>query len=316
MTIVNAGLPKPGRLGRLWESGPQKPEFGEAMKLASFEMSGVASFGAVTDDGIIDLREALHGRYADLKQLLTADALVEARHAVEGRAADVRTDRLHEVRWLPVIPNPGKIWCIGLNYAEHAIETEHEIPQAPVVFLRCHDSQVGHEQSLVRPTESTQLDFEGEIAVVIGATGRRIPERSAWNHIAGYACYQDASVRDWQRHSAQWTPGKNFWRTGGFGPWMVTRDDISDDAELTLVTRVNGEEVQRATTRQMIYGIAKQIAYLSTIAPLCPGDVIVTGTPGGIGARRVPPLFMRPGDVVEVEVDQIGTLRNAVIADT
>ncbi|NUA26913.1 fumarylacetoacetate hydrolase family protein [Cupriavidus basilensis] len=286
------------------------------MKLVSFELGGVASFGAVTEGGLVDLREALQRRYIDLKELLSSNALSEARQAIEGRIVDVRADRLDEVRWLPVVPNPGKIWCIGLNYAEHARETGHEVPQAPVVFLRSQDSQIGHDQAIVRPMESMQLDFEGEIAIIIGTTGRRVPERSAWDHIAGYACYQDASVRDWQRHSAQWTPGKNFWRTGGFGPWLLTRDEIPDDAEMTLVTRLNGQEVQRASTRQMIHGIAGQIAYLSTIAPLCPGDVIVTGTPGGIGARRDPPLFMQPGDVVEVEVDRIGILRNTIITDT
>ena len=173
-------------------------------------------------------------------------------------------------------------------------------------------AQVGHGGRIVRPPESIKLDYEGEIAVIIGKPGRRIAEADSWDHIAGYACYNDASVRDWQLHTSQWGPGKNFWCTGGFGPWMVTADEIPADTEMTLVTRLNGTEVQRATTRQLIHSIPRLIAYASTVAPLRAGDVIVTGTPGGVGAKRNPPLWMKAGDVVEVEVDRIGVLRNTV----
>jgi 2-keto-4-pentenoate hydratase/2-oxohepta-3-ene-1,7-dioic acid hydratase in catechol pathway len=280
------------------------------MKLVSFERAGQAGFGAVAGDGIVDLGRALDGRFADLKSVLAGDGLAQARTALAGRTPDFA---LADVTLLPVIPNPGKIWCCGLNYGEHVRETNREVTEKPTFFLRVADSQVGHGQAIVRPAESTQLDYEAEIAVVIGRPGRRIAEADAWAHIAGYACYNDGSVRDWQKHTSQWVPGKNFWRTGGFGPWLVTVDEIEAGAVMTLVTRLNGQEMQRASTDMMIHGIARQIAYTSTIAPLQAGDVIVTGTPGGVGARRSPPVWMKAGDVVEIEVDRIGVLRNPVV---
>jgi len=279
------------------------------MKLISFERDGRAGFGAVVDGGVVDLDAALDGRYADLQALLAADALGQARSALQGRQPDFALD---SVVLLPVIPNPGKIWCCGLNYGEHVRETNREITEQPTFFLRVADSQVGHGQAIVRPKESQQLDYEAEIAVIIGKPGRRIAEADAWDHIAGYSCYNDGSVRDWQRHTSQWVPGKNFWRTGGFGPWMVTSDEIPARSLMTLVTRLNGQEMQRATTEMMIHSIERQVAYVSTIAPLRAGDVIVTGTPGGVGARRTPPVWMKPGDVVEIEVDRIGVLRNNI----
>ena len=279
------------------------------MKLISFERDGRAGFGAVVDGGVVDLDAALDGRYADLQALLAADALGQARSALQGRQPDFALD---SVVLLPVIPNPGKIWCCGLNYGEHVRETNREITEQPTFFLRVADSQVGHGQAIVRPKESQQLDYEAEIAVIIGKPGRRIAEADAWDHIAGYSCYNDGSVRDWQRHTSQWVPGKNFWRTGGFGPWMVTSDEIPARTLMTLVTRLNGQEMQRATTGMMIHSIERQVAYVSTIAPLRAGDVIVTGTPGGVGARRTPPVWMKPGDVVEIEVDRIGVLRNNI----
>jgi len=282
------------------------------MKLASFERAGNAGFGAVIDDGIIDLSAALGGKYADLKALLAADAVVEAAQAVAGRKADFALD---DVTFLPVIPEPGKIWCCGLNYGEHVRETNREVTEKPVFFLRFADSQVGHNQGMPVPPESTQLDFEGEIAVIIGKPGRRISEANAFDHVAGYACYNDGTIRDWQRHTQQWIPGKNFYRTGGFGPWMVTSDEIPANTVLTLITRLNGQEMQRATTDMMIHSIQRQIAYASTVAPLQPGDVIVTGTPGGVGARRQPPVWMKPGDVVEIEIDKVGVLRNPIVAE-
>jgi 2-keto-4-pentenoate hydratase/2-oxohepta-3-ene-1,7-dioic acid hydratase in catechol pathway len=283
------------------------------MKLISFTRGGREGFGAVTAGGVVDLGAALGGRYADLRSLLAADALDAARQAAATRAADFALEGL---AMLPVIPNPGKIWCCGLNYGEHVRETNREITEQPTFFLRVADSQVGHGQAIVRPAESTQLDYEAEIAVVIGKPGRRIAEADAGLHVAGYACYNDGSVRDWQRHTSQWVPGKNFWRTGGFGPWMVTADEIPFGTVMTLTTRLNGVEMQRSTTEMMIHSIARQIAYVSTIAPLQPGDVIVTGTPGGVGARRTPPVWMKPGDVCEIEVDRIGVLRNLIADET
>lgn len=280
------------------------------MKLVSYQRAGREGFGAVIDNGVIDLGAALGGRFADLKALLAADALAQAREVIAGRKADFALD---SVELLPVIPNPGKIWCCGLNYGEHVRETNREVTEQPTFFLRVADSQVGHGQAIVRPHESTQLDYEAEIAVVIGKPGRRIAEADAFGHIAGYACYNDGSVRDWQKHTSQWVPGKNFWRTGGFGPWMVTADEIPANTVMSLVTRLNGVEMQRATTDMLIHSIARQIAYTSTVAPLQAGDVIVTGTPGGVGARRTPPVWMKAGDVVEIEVDRIGVLRNPIV---
>jgi 2-keto-4-pentenoate hydratase/2-oxohepta-3-ene-1,7-dioic acid hydratase in catechol pathway len=280
------------------------------MKLVSYERQGRAGFGAVVGEGIVDLGAAFGGRHADLKSLLASDAVAEARSLCANLEPSFA---LADVTLLPVIPDPGKIWCCGLNYHEHVQETNREVTEQPTFFLRVADSQVGHGQAIVRPRESDQLDYEAEIAVIIGRGGRRIREADAANHIAGYACYNDGSVRDWQRHTSQWAPGKNFWRTGGFGPWMVTADEIPFGTKMSLVTRLNGQEMQRATTDMMIHGIARQVAYVSTIAPLRPGDVIVTGTPGGVGARRKPPVWMKPGDIVEIEVDRIGVLRNPVV---
>jgi 2-keto-4-pentenoate hydratase/2-oxohepta-3-ene-1,7-dioic acid hydratase in catechol pathway len=282
------------------------------MRLISFERNGRAGFGAVVGQGVVDLSTSLGGRHTDLKALLEADVLDMAGRATEGRTADFRLD---DVTLLPVIPNPGKIWCCGLNYHEHVQETNREVTEQPTFFLRVADSQVGHGQAMLRPGESEQFDYEAEIAVIIGRGGRRIAEADAGRHVAGYACYNDGSVRDWQRHTSQWVPGKNFWRTGGFGPWMVTADEIPFGTTMTLTTRLNGTELQRATTDMMIHGIAKQIAYVSRIAPLQPGDVIVTGTPGGVGARRKPPVWMKAGDVVEIEVDRIGVLRHPIADD-
>jgi 2-keto-4-pentenoate hydratase/2-oxohepta-3-ene-1,7-dioic acid hydratase in catechol pathway len=281
------------------------------MKLVSFVTPEGASFGVVQDQSVIDLGKRLRGRYADLKALIAADAFDEARAAIAGVRGDIP---LAELKLLPVIPNPGQIFCVGLNYAEHVKETQRETTEQPTIFVRVPASQVAHGEPMLRPRESTQFDYEGEIAVVIGRGGRRIAEQDAWSHIAGYACYNDGSVRDWQRHTSQWAPGKNFYRTGAFGPWMVTADEIPPNTTMTLVTRLNGNEMQRATTELLIHSIPKQIAYLSAFTPLEPGDVIVTGTPGGVGARRTPPVFMKAGDVVEIEVDAVGTLKN-VIAD-
>ena len=284
------------------------------MRLISYLSDGQESFGAVVEnDAVVDLKRALGGRHADLQSLIAADALADAATALTGRAQDFV---LSELTLLPVIPRPGKIWCCGLNYREHVRETQREVTAKPVFFQRVADSQVGHGQALALPPESTQLDFEGELAVIIGRAGRRIAPQDAFAHIAGYACYNDGSIRDWQRHTHQYGPGKNFWRTGGFGPWMVTADEIAPHTVMTLVTRLNGQEMQRATTDMMIHGIAEQLAYLSTIAPLRPGDVIVTGTPGGVGSRREPPVWMKPGDVVEVDIDRIGVLRNPVRAES
>ncbi len=282
------------------------------MKLISYQYNGIDGYGAVTGDRVVDLRAVFADRAADLKALIAAGLLGEAAEAVRRGGA---TLPLAELRLLPVIPNPGKIVCVGLNYGEHVRETGREVTEQPTLFLRVAESQVAHGDDIVLPPESSRLDYEGEIAVVIGRGGRRIAEAEAWRHIAGYACYNDGSIRDWQTATPQWTAGKNFWRTGGFGPWMVTRDEIADDQVMMLVTRLNGEEMQRTTTDKLIHSIPRQIAHISTFMPLAAGDVIVTGTPGGVGAKRTPPVWMKAGDVVEVEVDAIGILRNGIRAE-
>jgi len=281
------------------------------MRLASFRTAQGASYGAVTNQGIVDLGRRLGNRYSDLKTLLERNGLEEARKAA-GAAADYKES---DVTWLPVIPNPGKIVCVGLNYEEHRQETGRDKTEQPALFLRLAESQVGHRQPILRPRESKNLDYEAEIAVVIGRAGRRISQKDSWNHIAGYSCYNDGSVRDWQRHTIQWTAGKNFASTGGFGPWMVSADEIPAGALLTLSCRLNGERMQHATTEQMIFKIPKLIEYISSFTTLLPGDVIVTGTPGGVGARRNPPLWMKPGDTVEIEIDKVGVLVNTIGED-
>ncbi len=282
------------------------------MKLASYMMGKAAGYGVVNHDGVVDLTRRLGSKYPDLRALLGADALAEARDVAAGATPDYQ---LATLDLLPVIPNPDKIICVGLNYEEHRAETGRDKTDNPTLFIRLADSQVGADQPLPRPRESTHFDYEAEIAVIIGRGGRRIAVQDAWNHVAGYSCYNDASVRDWQRHTTQFTAGKNFSRTGAFGPWMVTADEIPADTVMTLTGRLNGREVQRATTEQMIFKIPALIAYISTFTKLLPGDVIVSGTPGGVGARRTPPLWMVPGDVIEVEIDKVGILRNTITED-
>lgn len=279
------------------------------MKLISFEHNGQSSYGAVVDNDVWDLGAALGQQAPDLKSLIASNLQDAAQNIVATTPATLKFD---ELTLLPVIPNPGKIFCIGLNYGEHVRETGKTVTETPVIFLRLNDSQVGHGQDIVRPPESHRLDYEGEIAIVIGKGGRRISEEESWDHIAGYSCYNDGSVRDWQVATSQWAPGKNFWRTGGFGPWMVTADEIAPDQRMTLTTRLNGQVMQQATTDMMIHSIPRQIAYISTFIPLEPGDVIVTGTPGGVGNKREPQVFMAPGDSIEVEVDAIGVLQNGI----
>ncbi len=282
------------------------------MKIASFRRNSNATYGVVADGGIIDLGARTGASYADLRAVLRAGALDELGAAAEGQPPDCRVE---DVAFLPVIANPDKIICVGLNYADHIEETGRSDNDYPALFVRFANSCVGHGQPMVRPRASERLDFEGELAVIIGRTARHVAEADALAYIAGYACFNDGSVRDWQFHASQLTPGKNFVATGGFGPWMVTADEIPDPSKLTLATRLNGKEVQHSGTDLLIFNIPYLIAYISTFTELVPGDVISTGTPGGVGARRDPPLFMKPGDVVEVEIDAIGTLTNPIAAE-
>ena len=247
-------------------------------------------------------------RYPDLKAIIADDAVERIAAYSDSQPHYDLTD----VSWLPVIPNPGKILCIGVNYEDHRAETANVEVSYPAMFLRTTESQTGHGTAIVRPFESHTLDYEAEIALIIGKAGRRIPRGQAWDHIAGYSCYNDGSVREFQRHTTQYTAGKNFPGTGAFGPWMVTADEIQRDTVLTLSCHLNGELMQKATTDQMIFGIPAIIEYVSTVTRLEPGDVIATGTPGGVGARRTPPVWMKPGDNVAVSVDRIGVLENTI----
>lgn len=281
------------------------------MKLLTFKTAQGESYGAVTPKGIVDLKRFVGNQYPDLKALIAGNGFAEAAKHLGGAADYQQSD----ITFLPVIPNPDKIVCVGLNYQDHVVETGRDNTEQPAIFLRVADSQLGHKQPMLRPRESTHLDFEAEIAVIIGKSGRRIPQKDAWSYIAGYSCYNDGSVRDWQRHTIQWTAGKNFAKTGGFGPWMVTADEIPPNTKMTLSCRLNGERMQHATTEQMIFKIPKIIEYVSTWTTLLPGDVLVTGTPGGVGARRTPPLWMKPGDKVEIEIDKVGILENTIADD-
>jgi 2-keto-4-pentenoate hydratase/2-oxohepta-3-ene-1,7-dioic acid hydratase in catechol pathway len=278
------------------------------MKLASYVADGKECFGAVVGDGVITLNERLGGRYAGLRDAIAAGALSEIKKAVEGAKPD---HALAEIRWLPAIPNPERILCAGINYRSHAAETGRELPKQPSMFIRLTDTLVGHEGEMIRPSVSQQFDFEGELAVVIGRGGRHIPVGRALDHVAGYTCFVDGSVRDFQKFSV--TSGKNFPGTGPLGPWVVTTDEIPDPTRLTLSTRLNGNEMQHSGTDLLIYSVQQIIAFCSDFTTLGPGDVIATGTPEGVGHRRNPPLWMKSGDVLEVEISGIGILRSRVV---
>ncbi len=283
------------------------------MKLATYAVRGEVSYGAVVGEGVVDLRSRMGASsYPTLKSVLAAGALDEARRKAEGQPAD---HRLAEVALKPVVPNPDKIFCVGLNYHAHREETGRKPTEHPAIFTRYAITQVGSGEALVKPRNSEAFDYEGELAVVIGRRGRHVPRARALEIVAGYACYFDGSVRDWQFHTSQWTPGKNFPATGGFGPWMVMTDELADPSKLTLATRLNGNEMQRTATDLMIFDVPTLIEYLTGFTELVAGDVIATGTPGGVGFTREPPVFMRPGDVAEVEISQIGVLRHPVVAE-
>ena len=279
------------------------------MRLMGFEVGGKKSFGAVDGDGVVDLFPKLGQKYASLREVLEADALGAAIQAGSESKAD---HALKDVTFLPVIPDPHKIVCVGLNYEDHRIETGREPTGYPVLFPRYANCQVGHGQPMVKPRNSDQFDYEGELAVIMGKAARHVSRENALKHVAGYACYNDGSVRDWQAHTHQFMPGKNFTATGAFGPWMVTTDEIPDPAALTLTTRLNGEVMQHANTDQLIFNVPFLISYISSFMELEPGDVIVSGTPGGVGMKRTPPVFMKDGDTVEVEITNVGTLINPV----
>jgi 2-keto-4-pentenoate hydratase/2-oxohepta-3-ene-1,7-dioic acid hydratase in catechol pathway len=271
------------------------------MRLASFRRpTGAPSYGRIEGDQIVDLGGSDGG--------CLRDVLASGRVGESGESYPVSS-----VILLPVIPNPGKILCVGLNYATHVKETGREQKEHPAIFTRWADTLVADGQPLVRPRESNRFDYEGELAVIIGKAGRRIPRDRAFDYVAGYSCFNDGSARDWQRHNIQFTPGKNFPATGGFGPALVTPDEVADLGSQRVVTRLNGQTVQDQAVSDMIWDIPAIIEYCSTFTELLPGDVIATGTPGGVGDKREPPLYMSDGDLVEVEIGTIGKLSNRII---
>ncbi len=285
------------------------------MKFLSFETDGRATWGAVVDDGVVDMGSR-HADLPDLRAAIRADRLA----ALTDEAAAASAERaLEDIRFLPTIPNPEKIICIGVNYANRNEEYKDgaAAPKYPSVFMRTRESLVGHEQPILDPPESDQLDYEGEIVIVIGREGRRISEADAHEYVAGLTIMNEGSLRDFLRHAKfNVTQGKNFEKSGALGPWLVTPDELDPMGELQIMTRVNGEERQNDVTSNLMFPFRYLISYLSTFYRLKPGDVIATGTPNGAGARFDPPKYLTDGDLVEVEVPGIGVLRNRVMAES
>ncbi|GAA5232601.1 fumarylacetoacetate hydrolase family protein [Verticiella sediminum] len=279
------------------------------MKFLSYRIGGAPRIGVLYGGRIADLTDAAgcHDLGAALRRLGSERLCQLAAQSEPGP----RLDEIEAFR--PVVADPERIVCVGLNYDEHRVEANRATTAHPTVFLRLPSSQTGHGEPIVCPAEAPNgLDFEGEIAIVISRAGRRISEDQAWSHVFGYSAYNDASAREWQAHSTQWTAGKNFPATGAFGPVLATADEFDPDTPIPLVTRLNGKVMQHADTSMMLFSIPTLIAYISTFTELVPGDVIVSGTPGGVGFKRNPPVLMQDGDLVEVEVGGVGTLSNVV----
>ena len=274
------------------------------MRYISYTHASRASFGALLSETLV----------ADLGSTAVPDLATALAGPMPDTTAAPRLD-LADVTLLPVIPSPSKIFCVGHNYEDHRIETDGPRVGHPSIFTRFADTLVAHKAPIILPSVSTMLDYEGELAIVIGKAGRHIAERDAMAHIAGYCAANDGTVRDWQRHTGQFTPGKNFPSTGGLGPWLVTPEEIADFDAVTLTTRLNGTIMQHASLGQLIFPVPTIIAYVSAFTPLSPGDVIMTGTPGGVGARREPPVWMVPGDFVTIDIAGIGELSNPIVAE-
>ena len=279
------------------------------MKLASVIIQGKSTFGLVEGDEFVDLGSAIEG-CPDLRSLLARGALQQARQA----AAGAPRHALSTVAFAPTIPDAGaRMFALGWSYGDHMAETGKAPPEKRFLFSKHPQSLVGHGQPIVRPAVSERFDYEGEIAIVIGKAGRHIAAEDAMQHIAGYTLMMDGSVRDWQQHSV--TAGKNFDRSSAYGPWLTTADEIADPGEIMLTTRLNGEIMQQDQFSSMVWGLGALVAYVSTITELQPGDSISTGTPAGVGHKRKPPVFMKPGDFLEVEATVLGTLANRVIEE-
>lgn len=279
------------------------------MKIVSYDRGGRVSYGFVVDGRIIDHGDVPGVTAGSVRELIAGGALPDA-GALAGVTASIGLD---EVTLLPPV-RPAKLLCAGVNFPAHREEVNLSAarPDHPTIFTRYADSVVGHGEPMILPRVCESFDYEGELAVVIGRRAWQVSEADAAGHVFGYACFNDGSARDWQRHSGQWIPGKNFHRSGGFGPWIVTADEVADLGDAELVTRVNGEVRQRARIKDMLFSVAELIAYVTTFTPLEPGDVIAAGTPGGVGMFSDPPRLLSAGDVVEVEIDGVGLLRNPV----
>jgi 2-keto-4-pentenoate hydratase/2-oxohepta-3-ene-1,7-dioic acid hydratase in catechol pathway len=277
------------------------------VKLVSFESDGKLHVGIVEGGDVLVITDAGWTGGATLRAMIEGDELEAAKAHASQRVA------LANVKLLPPVFDPPRIWCVGVNYHEHRIETGRDPTAQPTIFTRTPQSQVGQGVPMAVPAVSGQMDYEAEIAVVIGKSGRDIKEADALGHVAGYSCYNDVSIRDWQRHTSQWIPGKNFEGLGAFGPWLVTPDEMPAPDQMRVVARLNGQVVQDAVASDMIFSIPEIIAYLSTFTTLLSGDVIATGTPGGVGSKRTPPLWMKAGDLVEIEVAGVGVLSNPVV---
>jgi 2-keto-4-pentenoate hydratase/2-oxohepta-3-ene-1,7-dioic acid hydratase in catechol pathway len=285
------------------------------MKLITYELEGRARIGLVVDGGIVDIGDRLGAR--SIRELLEKNRLGDA-----AKLQSLRAEReLASVKLLPVIPDAHHYYCVGVNYADHLKEVQEAginrpTPKQPSLFIRFADTLIGHQQPMVIPKVSDDLDYEAELALIIGKDGRYIDEASAMDYVAGYSCFNDGSVRDWQFHTSQVTPGKNFLATGGFGPWMVTADEIPDPTNLDIKLVLNGRVLQHSNTHALIFNIPKIIAYASAMVPLRVGDMIATGTPAGVGFSRKPPIFMKSGDICEVQIEKVGILRNPIMKDS
>ena len=286
------------------------------MKLLSFEIASKASFGVIVQDGVLDLADRLGSEVHSVQSLFESQGLGMVQELIEHSEPDHSLDA---IEFLPPVPTPQKIFCVGVNYTNRNEEYKDEstLPKHPSIFMRTPGSFVGHHGSIARPPESNQLDYEGEIAIVIGIGGRRISERDAVRHIGGLTCINEGTIRDWTRHGKfNVTQGKNFDRTGSIGPWIVTGDEFSSFENLSVTTRVNGEIRQNDTTANLLFPFSYLISYISTFSELVPGDVIATGTPTGAGVRFDPPRYLEPDDLLEVEVSGVGTLVNRVVDES
>ena len=281
------------------------------MRIIAYRQNSIDNLGVMVDEkNFISLASVAPELPVTMMGLLNLeDWEAEVNVAISGKGTDLS---INDVQLLPLIPDTPVIWCVGVNYKEHQDETGRGAQEEPMFFIRTNHGLIGPYDPIIRPNISNMLDFEGELAVIIGKGGRHITKESAHEHIAGYAIFNDATIRDWQRHTIQFCPGKNFEGTGPLGPWMMTPDEFGDPYAQSLTTRLNGDVVQHTSIADMDHKIDKQIEYLSTIHTLRPGDIISTGTPGGVGSRREPPLWMKPGDTVSVEITGLGIIENRI----